>query len=247
MLEILASFAPFIGIVIVVVAALWAAHWLLLKRHRDFGNERKFPRQLIMVGLTLVGLLVSILVLPISEGSRNQLIGLIGIVLSGVLAFSSTTIISNLMAGVLLRITKPFRVGDFIRIGDHFGRVCERGLFDTEIQTETRELIALPNTYCISNAVATIRSSGTIISATLSLGYDIDHSRVDRLLTEAARTCGLQEPFVHIMEWATMRSPTACRVFWRSPSDSFPCTRAFTAACWIRCTARASKSCPLLT
>jgi len=200
MLETLASFIPFTGIVIVVGLALRAAHWLLLGRHREFGNERKFPRQLIMVGLTLVGLLVCILVLPISESSRNQLIGLIGIVISGVLAFSSTTIISNLMGGLLLRITKPFKVGDFIRIGDHFGRVSERGLFDTEIQTETRELIALPNTYCISNPVATIRSSGTIISATLSLGYDIDHSRVERLLLEAARSCGLQEPFVHIME-----------------------------------------------
>ena len=200
MLEALASFLPFIGIVIVVGAAVRAAHWLLLGRHQEFGNERKFPRQLIMVGLTLVGVLVCILGLPVGESSRNQLIGLMGIVISGVLAFSSTTIISNLMGGLLLRITKPFKVGDFIRIGDHFGRVSERGLFDTEIQTETRELIALPNTYCISNPVATIRSSGTIISATLSLGYDIDHTRVERLLLEAARTCGLQEPFVHIME-----------------------------------------------
>jgi hypothetical protein len=126
--------------------------------------------------------------------------GLIGILISGIFAFSSTTVISNLMAGVLLRITKPFRVGDFIRIGQHFGRVSERGLFDTEVQTETRELIALPNTYCISNPVTTIRSSGTIISASLSLGYDADHRRIEPLLMEAAQSSGLSEPFVHIME-----------------------------------------------
>ncbi|MBU0944488.1 MAG: mechanosensitive ion channel [Proteobacteria bacterium] len=200
MLELLISFVPFIGIVIAVSVILWTVHWLLIKRNPDLGNERMFSRQLIMLGLTVVGLLASVLVLPISDSSRNQLIGIIGIVISGVIAFSSTTIISNLMAGVLLRITKPFRVGDFIRIGDHFGRVSERGLFDTEIQTETRELIALPNMYCISNPVATIRSSGTIISATLSLGYDIDHKQIDLLLMEAARTCGLAEPFVHILE-----------------------------------------------
>lgn len=200
MIEAITSFAPFIGIVTVVGAILWVAHWLLIGRKADLGNERKFPRQLIMLGLTLLGLLASVLVLPISESSRNQLIGLIGIIISGVLAFSSTTIISNLMAGILLRITKPFRVGDFIRIGDHFGRVSERGLFDTEIQTETRELIALPNTYCISNPVVTTLSTGTIISATLSLGYDIDHKRIELLLIEAAQTCGLQEPFVHILE-----------------------------------------------
>lgn len=196
----LISFAPFIGIVTAVCVILWAAHWLLITRQPDLGNERKFPRQLIMLGLSVLGLLISVLVLPVSESSRNQLIGLIGLLISGIFAFSSTTVTSNLMAGVLLRITKPFRVGDFIRVGDHFGRVSERGLFDTEIQTETRELIALPNTYCISNPVTTIRSSGTIISASLSLGYDIDHRRIEPLLVEAAQTSGLTEPFVHILE-----------------------------------------------
>ena len=200
MLESALAFVPFIGTIIAVGGTLSVAHWLIIRRHQDIGNERMFPRQLIMFGLTVLGLLAAVLSMPVSEGSRNQLIGLIGFVLSGVIAFSSTTIISNLMAGVLLRITKPFRVGDFIRIGDHCGRISARGLFDTEIQTETRELIALPNTYCITNPVATILSSGTIISASLSLGYDIDHKRIEHLLMEAARTCGLDEPFVHILE-----------------------------------------------
>jgi len=200
MLENLTSLAPFLGTVAAVVALLWLSHWLLIGRQADLGDERKFPRQLIMLGLTFLGILAAVLVLPISDSSRNQLIALIGIIISGVLAFSSTTIISNLMAGLLLRITKPFRVGDFIRIGDHFGRVSERGLFDTEIQTETRELISLPNMYCIRNPLAATLSTGTIISATLSLGYDIDHKRIGQLLTEAAQTCGLQEPFVHILE-----------------------------------------------
>lgn len=200
MLKTITSFGPFIGIVCVVGGILWTAHWLLIMRHPQLGNERKFPRQLIMLGLTLLGLLSCVFVLPISDSTRNQLLGLIGIVVSGIFAFSSTTVTSNLMAGVLLRITKPFRVGDFIRVGDHFGRVSERGLFDTEIQTETRELIALPNNYCISNPVTTILNSGTIISASLSLGYDLDHRRIEPLLIKAAQTCGLAEPFVHILE-----------------------------------------------
>ena len=196
----LESLVLFIGVVAVVLLMLWAADWLLIRRHRELGRERMFSRQLIMLGLTLLGVLAIILALPVSESSRNQLIGLIGILISGVLAFSSTTIISNLMAGVLLRITQPFKVGDFIRVGEHFGRVSERGLFDTEIQTETRELIALPNTYCMNNPVATIRSSGTIISATLSLGYEIDHQQIETLLMDAAAGCDLTEPFVHILE-----------------------------------------------
>jgi small-conductance mechanosensitive channel len=128
------------------------------------------------------------------------LIGLIGLLASGVFAFSSTSVIANLMAGILLRITKPFNIGDFIRVGDHFGRVAERGLFDTEIQSENRELIAVPNAFLITHPVSTTRSSGTIVSVTLSLGYDAHHSVVEPLLVKAAQECGLEEPFVHILE-----------------------------------------------
>jgi small conductance mechanosensitive channel len=194
------AFIIFLLTVAVVAITLWVAHLLLIKRHAGVGNEFMFPRQLAMLGLILLGLLVLVLVIPIDQSARNQLIGLFGILVSGVIAFSSTTIISNLMAGIVLRISKPFKVGDFIRVGDHFGRVVERGLFDTEIQTETRELISLPNTYCIKNPLSTLLSSGTIISASLSLGYDIDQKQVEMQLTEAARNCGLKEPFVHILE-----------------------------------------------
>lgn len=153
-----------------------------------------------MLGLTIFAIIGTILTLPISDSSRNQLLGIIGLLISGVVAFSSTTIVSNLMAGLLLRITKPFRIGDFISVSEHFGRVSERDLFDTEIQTVSSELIALPNTYFINNPVTTTRNSGTIISHTLSLGYELHHTMIESLLIEAAEKCELTDPFVQITE-----------------------------------------------
>lgn len=194
---------PFLPLVITVLSVsltLLGMHWLLIGRHTDLGNEAKFSRQLIMLSTTLIGLLAIILTLPITDSSRNQLLGLVGILFSGILAFSSASILGNLAAGVLLRITKPFKTGDFIRVEDYFGRVSERGLFETEIQTETRELVSLPNSYCITKPVKTIRSSGTIISVSLSLGYDINHKQIESLLVKAAKATGLEEAFVHILE-----------------------------------------------
>jgi len=198
MTDSITQFFPLATSIAVWGLILWGANWLLLKRQPNLGNERKFPRQLIMLTLTIVAIITAILALPINESSRNQLLGLIGLIISGVVAFSSTTIVSNLMAGLLLRITKPFRIGDFVSVGEHFGRVSERGLFDTEIQTESRELVSLPNTYFINNPVTTTRSSGTIISHTLSLGYDLHHSKIEPLLIQAAEQCGLTDPFVQI-------------------------------------------------
>lgn len=139
MFESIILFTPLVGTSIAVGMTLWPAHFLLIRRRLDLGNERMFSRQLTMLGVTLLGILIIVLVMPINQSSRNQLISLFGIVIAAMIALSSTAIISNLMAGVLLRITKPFKVGDFIRIGDHVGRVSERGLLGTEIQLKVIE------------------------------------------------------------------------------------------------------------
>lgn len=199
-IESITPFLPLFATSIFIGLLLWMCHQILIARHPDIGNERLFPRQLAMLGLTLAGVIAIALALPVSESSRNQIIALIGLVISGIFAFSSGTIFANLMAGIMLRVTKPFRTGDFIKVGEYFGRVVERGLLDTEIQTENRELVALPNTYMITNPISVTRSSGTIVSTILSLGYDIHHSKVESLLLDAAKECGLEEPFIQVLE-----------------------------------------------
>lgn len=184
---------------LVVIFVLMIAHKLLLG-DKSLSKESALPRKLILMGMYLVSFLALALALPVVESTRNQVIGLFGIVLSGVIAFSSTSIVANIMAGIVLRFTKPFRTGDFIRVNGYFGRVSEKGLFDTEIQTEQRELVAFTNSYLTSNPITVIRSSGTIISASLSIGYDHSHSRIEKLLIEAADKAGLEEPFVEIIE-----------------------------------------------
>ena len=194
-------FLPLLATLIFMGLLLWGMHYIFIGRHPDLGNERLFPRQLLMLAVTLVGIIAIVLALPVSTALRNQVVGLVGLIISGVLAFSSSTIFANLMAGIMLRITKPFRTGDFINVKkEYFGRVVERGLLDTEIQTENRELIAFPNTFLSANPVSVVRSSGAIVSSTLSLGYDINHVTVETLLLQAAGECGLEEPFIHVLE-----------------------------------------------
>lgn len=187
--------------VVSVAVVLFLAH-RLLERTKRRAEGGRFRNQMIMLGLTFVGGLVVILVLPISDTLRGQLLSLIGILASAAIALSSTTVLGNALAGLMLRVMRNFRMGDFVRVGEHFGRVSERGLFHTEIQNEFRELITLPNLYVVTHPVTTIRSSGTLIWATVSLGYNIPRTQVERLMLEAAATCGLEESFVHVEELA---------------------------------------------
>jgi small-conductance mechanosensitive channel len=175
-------------------------HWFLLAKHTDLTSEEKLPRQLTMLGVNIVVVIVIVLALPVNESSRNQLLGLFGVLLSGVIAFSSTTIVSNLMAGVVLKLNRPFKTGDFIRCEGFEGRVTEKGLLDTEIQTRDRALVHIANSFLINNPVEVIRTSGTLISAEASIGYDVHHTIIEQHLQNAAVSAGLSDAFVHITQ-----------------------------------------------
>ena len=181
------------------IVLLGLAHYLLLARHKELGSEARLPRQLVLFALTLSAVILLLSMSPLAESTRNQMLALIGVLLSGVIALSSAPFVTNFMAAVMLRVTQPFKVGDFIRVGDLFGKVSERGLFDTEIQSENRELIALPNATFINQSVTVVRNSGVIISSEVSLGYEVGYGTAEPLLLQAAADSGLSEAFVHIL------------------------------------------------
>jgi small-conductance mechanosensitive channel len=192
----LAPSALVLVLTIVIAAAL--RHWF--ERSSSSSQGHQMRNQLILLALTAVGLVIVVLMLPISNEFRGEILGLVGIVLSAGIALSSTTFLGNMLAGLMIRAVRNFRSGDFIGVQEHFGRVSERGLFHTEIQTEERNLVTLPNLYLVTNPVTTVRSSGTIVSATVSLGYDVPRGRIEELLLEAARRAELADPFVMTQE-----------------------------------------------
>ncbi|MDG2169855.1 MAG: mechanosensitive ion channel [Opitutales bacterium] len=198
--EHLPRYLPVIIIAFVVFVALRLIRWLWLEKKFDTFCDHKIVPQILMLGLNLVGLVLIVLALPISDNLRGQILSLFGLLLTGVMALSSATFVSNLFGGSMLRLTRSFRIGDYIKVGEKFGRVSERGLFHTEIQTVDRDLTTFPNLYLITNPVTVVHKSGTIISATISLGYDISHTRIERLLNLAAEKTGLDDPYVHVME-----------------------------------------------
>ncbi|MHC6648658.1 mechanosensitive ion channel family protein [Alteromonas sp. HB246098] len=193
------TFVPLLVAIALVVSTLVTLHYLLLAKQSHLTSEQKLPRQVGMLVLTIIGAVVIAMTLPVSESTRNQVIALIGVLISGVIAFSSTTMVGNLMAGIVLRVNRPFRVGDFIKVEGYSGRVTEMGLLDVEIQTESRELIAFANTLMVNSPVSVTRASGAIVSVDISLGYDIHHSVIEKHLLAAAENAKLAEPFVQVM------------------------------------------------
>ena len=191
--------APTVAVAAVVVGGLWLADRLLLARAEKLDGEKRLARQIAMLVLSAFGLVLVVLSLPVADTTKGQLLSILGLVVTGVIGVSSTTFVSNAMAGLMLRAVGRLEPGDFVRVEKQFGRVTERGLFHTEIQTEDRDLVTLPNLFLITHPFRVIRSSGTIVTSTLSLGYDVPHATVESLFVRAAEAAGLADPFVQII------------------------------------------------
>jgi small-conductance mechanosensitive channel len=195
------EYVPLAAVLLISLAA-WLAARAIVRR-----NARRNPAvnlevrfQVITIAVVFAGLVAAIVAMPISEARSGQILALLGIVLSAAIALSATTILGNLIAGMMLRSVRNFRPGDFIKVEGHFGRVSSQGLFHTEFQTEDRDLTTLPNSFLASHPVTTLRTSGTVVSTTVGLGYDVPRHEVEIVLMAAAEEVGLEQAFVQIVE-----------------------------------------------
>ena len=158
-------------------------------------------RGVIALGVVFLIICLAIIFAVEKPDHRNAVIAMLGIIASGAVALSSPTFISNAMAGAMLGANCKFKVGDYISVGEYFGQVLHRRMFFTVIQTEERDLLYIPNSHIASRPLRVINGSGgTLISCTVSLGYDVPSQSVENLLVRAAIAIELENPFVQIMD-----------------------------------------------
>ncbi len=200
--ELVAQLLPWLRPVMVAIVGYIAYRVLAmsLERRVRLRPELRMRVQLLLFAFAALLFLAIVVSMPLDGSTRGQVLQFIGLLLSAAIALSSTTFLGNLMAGMMLRSLNNFRIGDFLSVSGHFGRVSERGFFHTEIQTEDRDLTTLPNLFLVTNPVKVVNGDGTILSATVSLGYDAPRTEVERILLEAASDCLLDDAFVSVTE-----------------------------------------------
>jgi len=132
LIDTILSFSGTVVSTIIMVGIYKTVRWIFQKRLKS-ESRGKLLIQIILSAIFIFGLFFVALSLPISENLKGDIISLLGIVISATFALSSTTILGNALAGIMSRIIGHFRIGDFIRINEYFGRVTNIGLFSTEI------------------------------------------------------------------------------------------------------------------
>lgn len=193
--EVKYSLFVFIGIIV-----LWQLNQLIFRKLKFGAFASNITKPLISIAIIFFGFIAFVISLGLEPDLQKEIISLLAILLSAGIALSSTTVLGNMIAGLMNSTMRRFQYGDMIRIGEHMGRVTKKGIFHTEIQAEDGNFVNLPNMYVARHPVKFTRNTNTLVSCTISIGYDEPRLKIEELLIKAARKAKInaKEPFVFI-------------------------------------------------
>ena len=211
--------------ILIVIAALVIAGWA---KRRVEGFARRHPK----VDSTLFGFLGSlvkyailamaaIFVLNRFGIQTTSLVAVIGAAgLAVGLALQGT--LSNLAAGVMLVLFRPFRVGDYIEGGGQSGTVREISLFYTELATYDGLQVIIPNGDIWSSAIKNYSANPTrMMDLTIGVSYGSDLQKaqeiLERIATSDPRALSDPAPFVKVKELGASSVDFVFRVWANRP------------------------------
>ena len=129
------------------------------------------------------------LVFPLLPGSDSDIFKGVSVLLGLLFSLGSTTVIANLMAGMVITYMRSFKVGDRIRVGEVFGDVVEKTPFVIRVITHKKEIVTVPNSTILSSNVTNYSTSaheaGVILYTTVTMGYGVPWRQVEELLIQA--------------------------------------------------------------
>ena len=132
-----------------------------------------------------------VMIWPLLPSSDSEIFQGVSVFIGVIVSLGSTSIIGNLMAGLVMTYMRPFHVGDFIRFGEVEGFVLEKTVLVTRIRTRKNEVITIPNSNLMnsqtSNFTFAARNYGVIVHTKVTIGYDMQHEVIENLLLDAAK------------------------------------------------------------
>jgi len=179
-LFILAVFIIFIGFFIVKKLMI------LIEKGLDKANLdleiKEFLSSLIAGVLKVLVILIAAAVAGIK---MTALIGLlaaagfaIGMALQGFLG--------NFAAGLTILFFKPYRIHDWVKVSDHFGKVKSIQIFNTTLETPNDKTLVIPNGQVTDNIITNFSTKGNIrLELNVTMPYAESFPKVEKVIKEA--------------------------------------------------------------
>jgi small-conductance mechanosensitive channel len=111
---------------------------------RETATRLRFVRRLIYAVILLAGVVVALSQFRGVDQIAASLLAS-GVVAAAIIGFAARQTLANFVAGVMLAITQPIRVGDWVRFEDHYGVVVDVRLNYTVLRTAGETRLVIPN------------------------------------------------------------------------------------------------------
>lgn len=114
--------------------------------------------------------------------------------------------LANIAGGILIIVTKPFKNGDFVDLGDTSGIVQEIDLFSTTLKTFDNQVISVPNGKITTSVVKNATCEATRrVDLVFSISYGDDFDKAKNTLLRLAQSNSSiftdPEPFVGVASY----------------------------------------------
>ena len=177
-----------------LVVTLWAAGWAARlareaagRLHHGHGPDavlQGFVSSLVRYGVIVIGLIAVLQQIGVQTTSVLAVLGAaslaIGLALQGGL--------SNVAAGVMLLLLRPYRIGDRVKIGEVVGRVNGLDLFVTRLHDLDNSVVFIPNSKAFGDVIINYSMpENRRIVMDFHIDYDDDVELALELLRETAR------------------------------------------------------------
>jgi small conductance mechanosensitive channel len=201
------------------IIATWAKRWMTAGlQHLPLDLTLKpLLASLMRYAILIITVILVLEQFGVQTTSLIAVIGAAGLAVG--LALQGT--LSNIAAGVMLLVLRPFRVGHFVQIGGQSGTVREIGLFTTIISTRDLVYVSVPNSAVFSGVITNYtREPLRRIKFTLPIDPVNDLSTVEKVIVEALKSdshvAKAPEPWVGVSELGDYAVILAARCFVRS-------------------------------
>lgn len=208
-----------VGAVAILIVGWMFAGWVRSAVRRALDRVGKFDETLkpflanLARWLVLVFVIVAVLnQFGVQTTSVIAVLGAAGLAVG--LALQGT--LSNVAAGVMLLVLRPFKVGDFIDAEGLSGTVVEIGLFTTELKTGAGIYIMAPNSAVWNKSIQNFSRNPTRridIVASIGYGDDVDGAMavLDKMMNADARVLDDPAPATMVVALAASSVDINCR------------------------------------
>lgn len=134
---------------------------------------------------------------PLFNLTSGQLLAFSG-VLGAVLGLGIKELFANVVAGTVMVFESPYRIGDKVDFGDHYGEVTDIGIRSTKLTTPDDDLVSVPNYLVFTQSVSNANdgSAEMMVVVEFHVAPDTD---VDRA-TDIVREGILSSRYVYLSE-----------------------------------------------